>query len=259
MLPTLAGEEVIERVRPTRRSEYLVVAGRPTSAGVPRRAADLARSLHRADRPSQDHADGTRRRRGPFRPGDRVQLTDPKGRMHTIVLEAGQGSSTPIGRPRARRPDRPARGPWSPPAGGTAYLALRPLLADFVLSMPRGAAVIYPKDAAQIVADGRRLPGRPGARGRGRLGRADLLAAARGGRRGRGDLATSCGRISPRSPARNVEAFFGGAAAGLAAARSATSPTHAADRAGFDRVVLDMLAPWEVLDLVGRRWCPAGC
>ena len=39
-------------------------------------------------------------------------------------------------------------------AVGTAYLALRPLLTDFVLSMPRGAAVVYPKDAAQIVAMG---------------------------------------------------------------------------------------------------------
>ena len=39
-------------------------------------------------------------------------------------------------------------------ASGTAYLALRPLLSDYVLSMPRGAQVIYPKDAAQIVAMG---------------------------------------------------------------------------------------------------------
>jgi glycerophosphoryl diester phosphodiesterase len=38
--------------------------------------------------------------------------------------------------------------------GGTTYLALRPLLADYVLSMPRGAAVVYPKDAAQIVGFG---------------------------------------------------------------------------------------------------------
>src|SRR6185312_13466135 len=42
---------------------------------------------------------------------------------------------------------------------GTGYLALRPLLADFVLSMPRGAAVIYPKDAAQIVTLGDMYPG----------------------------------------------------------------------------------------------------
>ena len=35
---------------------------------------------------------------------------------------------------------------------GTAYLALRPLLHDFVMSMPRGATIIYPKDAALIMA-----------------------------------------------------------------------------------------------------------
>ena len=34
----------------------------------------------------------------------------------------------------------------------TKVAALRPLLSDFVLSMPRGATVVYPKDAAQIVA-----------------------------------------------------------------------------------------------------------
>ncbi len=34
---------------------------------------------------------------------------------------------------------------------GHKYQALRPLLSDFVLSMPRGAAVVYPKDAGQIV------------------------------------------------------------------------------------------------------------
>ena len=43
--------------------------------------------------------------------------------------------------------------------GGTPYLALRPLLTDYVLSMPRGAAVIYPKDAAQIITWGDVFPG----------------------------------------------------------------------------------------------------
>ena len=38
-------------------------------------------------------------RRGPFLPGDRVQLTDPKGRMHTVVLEPGKVVPHPPGRP----------------------------------------------------------------------------------------------------------------------------------------------------------------
>ncbi len=44
-------------------------------------------------------------------------------------------------------------------ANGDAFLALRPLLIDYVLSMPRGAQVIYPKDAAQIVHEGDIFPG----------------------------------------------------------------------------------------------------
>ena len=82
---------------------------------------------------------------------------------------------------------------------GTQYLALRPLLTDFVLSMPRGAAVIYPKDAAQIVAMGDIFPGatvlEAGAgsgsltcsllRAVGPTGQGHLLRGARRPRRGR--------------------------------------------------------------------------
>src|SRR5215468_4166956 len=94
-----------------------------------------------------------------FAPGDRVQLTDPKGRMHTIMLEPGKAYHTHRGAlahdDLIGLPD----GSVVTSAGGTAYLALRPLLADYVLSMPRGAQVIYPKDAAQIVAMGDVFPG----------------------------------------------------------------------------------------------------
>ena len=70
-------------------------------------------------------------------------------------------------------------------AGGTAYLALRPLLADYVLSMPRGAAVVYPKDAAQIVALGDIFPGARVIEAGAGSGALIMLAAARGGRAGR--------------------------------------------------------------------------
>ena len=57
---------------------------------------------------------------------------------------------------------------------------------------------------------------------------------------------------------RNVTTFFGELPGQLAADRSPTSPTTRAPEAR-DRVVLDMLAPWEVLDAVPTRWSPAGC
>src|ERR1700754_2072811 len=44
-------------------------------------------------------------------------------------------------------------------ANGGQFLVLRPLLVDYVLSMPRGAQVVYPKDAAQIVHEGDIFPG----------------------------------------------------------------------------------------------------
>ena len=43
-------------------------------------------------------------------------------------------------------------------ANGDAFLVLRPLLIDYVMSMPRGAQVIYPKDAAQIIHEGDIFP-----------------------------------------------------------------------------------------------------
>ena len=96
---------------------------------------------------------------GPFAPGDRVQLSDTKGKLHTVTLEAGKLFHTHkgaiahddlIGRPE---------GVVVTSTGSVAYLALRPLLSDFVLSMPRGATVVYPKDAAQIVGVADIFPG----------------------------------------------------------------------------------------------------
>ena len=88
-----------------------------------------------------------------------MQLTDPKGRLHTVTLEPGKQFHTHRG---AIEHDALIGAPEGSVVGstsGTQYLALRPLLTDFVLSMPRGAAVIYPKDSAQIVAMGDIYPG----------------------------------------------------------------------------------------------------
>ena len=74
-------------------------------------------------------------------------MLEPGGQYHTH--RGGLAHDDLIGRPE---------GTWSFP-GGTSYLALRPLLSDYVLSMPRGAQVIYPKDAAQILMWGDVFPG----------------------------------------------------------------------------------------------------
>ena len=83
---------------------------------------------------------GAALRRGPLRIGDRVQLTDPKGRLHTITLAEGKEFHTHKGAIAHDELIGSDEGVVVKSTGGITYLALRPLYADFVLSMPRGAA-----------------------------------------------------------------------------------------------------------------------
>src|SRR5580765_6189007 len=87
-------------------------------------------------------AAGAERRRGPLAAGDRVQLTDPKGRMHTITLAPGKQFHTHRGIFEHDELMGQPEGTVVRTTRGIEYLALRPLLADYVLSMPRGAAVV---------------------------------------------------------------------------------------------------------------------
>jgi len=194
------------------------------------------------------------RGRGPFAAGDRVQLTDPKGRLHTVVLEPGKTFHTHrggvahddlIGRPE---------GVLVTAASGTAYLALRPLLSDYVLSMPRGAQVVYPKDAAQIVHLGDVFPGasvlEAGA-GSGALTCSLLRAVGDGGR-----VVSYERRPEFAAVARtNVERFFGGP---HPAWELKVGEAAEATERDVDRVVLDLLAPWELLDTVSAALTPGG-
>ncbi|MCU1658572.1 MAG: SAM-dependent methyltransferase [Pseudonocardiales bacterium] len=192
---------------------------------------------------------------GPFREGERVQLTDPKGRLHTVLLTAGKQFHTHRGAIEHDELIGAPEGSVVASTAGTQYLALRPLLVDFVLSMPRGAAVIYPKDAAQIIAMGDIHPG------------ATVLEA------GAGSGALTCSLLRAVGPTgrvisydvredhadvavRNVETFFG--------ERPANWTLHLGDVADHpadeqvDRAILDMLSPWEALPAVASALHPGG-
>ena len=98
-------------------------------------------------------------RTGVLRAGERVTLTDPKGRRHSVLLASGGTFHTTKG---AISHDALIGGPDGNvvvSAGGVAYVAFRPLLEEFTVTMPRGAAVIYPKDAAQILVQTDIFPG----------------------------------------------------------------------------------------------------
>ncbi|OIV38414.1 transposase [Mangrovactinospora gilvigrisea] len=198
---------------------------------------------------------GAARRRGPFQVGDQVQLTDPKGRLHTITLEAGKTFHTHKGSfPHDELIGSP-EGTVVRSSGNTEYLALRPLLSDFVLSMPRGAAVIYPKDSGQILAMADIFPGArvvEAGVGSGALSCSLLRAVGDGGM-----LASYERRQDFADIARkNVERYFGGPHPAWKLSVGDLQDTL--DETGVDRVILDMLAPWECLDAVSKALVPGG-
>ncbi|MGY1722313.1 tRNA (adenine-N1)-methyltransferase [Blastococcus sp. SYSU DS0533] len=192
---------------------------------------------------------------GAFVAGDRVQLTDPKGRMHTVVLTPGKQFHTHRGAIEHDDLIGAPEGSVVHSTANTGYLALRPLLADYVLSMPRGAQVIYPKDAAQIVGFGDVGPGmrvlEAGA-GSGALSCSLLRAVG-----AEGSLTSYERREDFLDVARdNVGAFFGEVPANWNL-RLGDLADHPAEEV-VDRVVLDMLEPWAVLPTVAAALRPGG-
>ncbi len=204
--------------------------------------------------PAVSEPTGSAHRRGPFRVGDQVQLTDPKGRMHTITLVPGKRFHTHKGSfAHDELVDRP-EGWVVTNSAGIDYLALRPLLADFVLSMPRGAAVVYPKDAGQIVAMADIFPGArvlEAGVGSGALTMSLLRAVGDHGSVSSYERRAEFAEVATG----NIEAFFGGP---HPAWRLTVGDLAGATETGIDRVVLDMLAPWECLDVVSRALVPGG-
>lgn len=194
-----------------------------------------------------------------FAVGDKVQLTGPKGRLNTITL-------TPGGRFGSHKGDLLHDDIIGKPEGsiianqsGIEYLALKPLLTDYVLSMPRGAAIVYPKDAGQIIVEGDIFPG------------AIVIEA------GVGSGALSSYLLRSIGPTGQLHSFekreeFAQIAQGnvfnqlghapenwqvvIGELQSALPQTLSA--ASADRAVLDMLAPWECIDAVANALRPGG-
>jgi tRNA (adenine57-N1/adenine58-N1)-methyltransferase len=197
--------------------------------------------------------------RGPFVAGERVQLTGPKGRLNTITLRAGAVFGTHRGDIRhddiIGKPD----GSVITNQAGTEYLALRPLLNDFVLSMPRGAAIVYPKDAASIVTMGDIFPGAKVVEagvGSGALSMYLLRAIGN-----TGELTSFERRAEFAEIAKaNVETQFGYVPDNWQIKLGSLQDElkGVVPAGSIDRVVLDMLAPWECIESVSEALAPGG-
>ena len=193
--------------------------------------------------------------RGLFVAGDRVQLTDQKGKIYSITITPGREWHTHkgwivhddlIGLPE---------GSVVSTSAGLKFTAFIPLLTDYVLSMPRGATIVYPKDAALIV------------------GFADIFPGARVLEAGVGSGALTLSLLRAVGPTgsvhsverreefaanatSNIDNYFGGRPANWSLAIGSVQEQEFDH--DFDRVILDMLAPWECVEMAAKVLRPGG-
>ena len=197
--------------------------------------------------------------RGVFRAGDRVQLTGPKGRLNTITLTAGGSFGTHRGDIKHDDIIGKPEGSVVSNHNGVEYLALRPLLTDFVLSMPRGANIVYPKDAAMIVTMGDIFPGAhvvEAGVGSGALSMYLLRAIGENGKLDSFERREEFAEIAKA----NVVSQLGYQAKNWAVHQGDLQDKlpSVVENSEADRVVLDMLAPWECVEVSAAALIPGG-
>ena len=192
---------------------------------------------------------------GFFKAGDRIQLTDPKGKLYSFTITPGKEWHTHKGWITHDDLIGLPEGSVVSTTAGLKFTAFIPLLADYVLSMPRGATIVYPKDAAMIVGVADIYPG------------ARVLEAGVGS----GALTLSLLRaVGPKGFVHSVERrqdFADNATANLTDYFTGLPENWRLDIGSvqdqsfsekFDRVILDMLAPWECIEMAAEVLRPGG-
>lgn len=187
-------------------------------------------------------------RKGPFRYGDRIQLSDGKGKLYSFTLYEGGAWHSHKGIIEHAQCVGLSEGSFVTATSGTAYFAIRPLYEDFVLAMPRGATIVYPKDAADIIGYGDISEGDvvlEAGVGSGALTIALLRAVGSTGR----VVSTERREDFALIAEKNLNLFFGATPKNWSVRMGSFESQDFTDLAlpeqGVDRVVLDMLAPWE--------------
>lgn len=186
--------------------------------------------------------------------GEPVLLVDRKERRYLLTLRAGatadlRGGKLPhdalIGTPEGR---------YVMSSRGERFLLVRPTLADFVLEMPRGAQIIYPKDLSVILLAGDIYPGAvvlEAGTGSGALTMVLLRAVGAGGRVYSYEVRDEFARRARENIARYL-----GPQEHLVM-RSQDIYDEIPDRP-LDRIVLDVPEPWRVVEHAAGALRPGG-
>src|SRR5213594_1524251 len=179
--------------------------------------------------------------------GDRVHLVDRKGRQYAFTLKAGDtfqlSGETLAHDDLIGNPD----GTLVTLSRGRRMLALRPTLSEYVLKMPRGAQVLYPKDLGVILQWADIYPGArvfEAGTGSGALTMALLRAVG-----DRGEVISYEAREDfARTAMKNIESYVGPVPNFTMRKQDAYEGIQTdTDKGLFDRIVLDLPEPWRVV------------
>lgn len=181
----------------------------------------------------------------PLQAGEIVLLIDQRrGKRHLVTLRAGQAFHSDRGFVRHEAIVGQPEGTRVVTTQGARYLVLRPTLAEYVLEMPRGAQVIYPKDLATIAMFADVGPGQTVVEagvGSGALTMTLLRAVGPAGAVVSYEIRDEFARRAQR----NVEARLG---PGVPLTIRAADIYQGIAERGVDRVILDLPEPWQVVE-----------
>ena len=190
-----------------------------------------------------------------FKYGDRVQLTDAKGKLYSITLSAGAEWHTHKGVLKHEALVGLPEGSIVATNGELKFQAFRPLIADYVLSMPRGATIVYPKDTAMIIGIADIKPGikvLEAGVGSGALSISILRAVGESGHLHSFEIRDDFAKISQE----NVKNYFTDSPKNWKLTLGALEEQKL--ESDYDRVILDMLAPWECVETAAHALVPGG-
>jgi tRNA (adenine57-N1/adenine58-N1)-methyltransferase len=181
----------------------------------------------------------------PLRAGESLLLVDERrGKRHLVVLRPGHTFHTDRGYIGHDALIGAADGTTVRTSMGTRYLALRPTLGDYVLEMPRGAQVIYPKDLATICFFADVGPGQTvceAGLGSGALTMALLRAVGPTGR----VVSYETREEFARRARRNIEARLGADVPLTVRLQDVYAGLEERD---VDRLLLDLPEPWRLVE-----------